>query len=244
MLTGSELPSNQLVKLPTLLFALLWPGLASSSAVTAVDSSGEVLFGEADREELRNGRYVLDLDGDCESRLGRRGGISIVVRDLLCPRAVVGGGNLGIVLSSSVGHVDCTDSVCCILSMTQVKASNSFLLSFVCPGSGFGAKRQVEPDPTLTSVLPSQVRLSMPKTAQYQTFDITQQDLKYWVRTRRFSILLVSPPSTIAESTEHNMDQRYGVVSHRLRSQLEVLPLAYTHRRNALAGTSSSSDVA
>lgn len=82
MLTGSEEPSNQLAILAA--FGLRLCDCASSDSSTANSAAceGVALFGEDDREVLRKGRYVDDLFGLCESLLGNRGGMSIVVLDL------------------------------------------------------------------------------------------------------------------------------------------------------------------
>lgn len=104
---------------------------------------------------------MLDLDGDCESLLGKRGGMSIVVRDLSCPLVVVGGGNLGVVLSSSVGHVDCIDSDCCILQRHRSMCSSSTVRSFLCSPLFWIAQCETEggvgPGPDFSSVVPGEI---------------------------------------------------------------------------------------
>lgn len=69
-------------------------------------------LGDDDLEELKKGKKVDDLVGECDGLvlLEYRGGMSIVVRDLECPREDAGGGKRGMLLSSrlSLGreHVD------------------------------------------------------------------------------------------------------------------------------------------
>lgn len=107
MLTGSENPSNHVAKFPTLVFVLV---LVCCAVVSSSTTSWFCRFGEGDREEVTKGRYVLERVGDCESRLGSRRGISIAERERMCD--LEGGGNVGILQSSSVGHVTDSGSCC------------------------------------------------------------------------------------------------------------------------------------
>lgn len=88
----------------------------SSAPVNSAASAGEALFGEEERDDPMNGKNVDERVGECDEVLGSNGGISMAVRDLVCPRVGAGGGRLGILLSSkcSFFHVgeDMLASVC------------------------------------------------------------------------------------------------------------------------------------
>ena len=91
ILTGSELPSNQLASFATdafdLCLCILAPSTSNSAASLALTRSGEAFL-------LRiEGRNVESRVGEGDEVCANKGGSSTVVLDRWCPRPDVGGGS-------------------------------------------------------------------------------------------------------------------------------------------------------